>query len=236
MEAHAIAVLYPENLEGVHASMVSGSQHSFGTALKVAIGSVLPSLVYSSPIEAQGWADSPIAVIQRTIKEVGYFALQATKPDTLGASLIDSPAGLAAYYLEKMAAGVNYDFIKLPDGGLTKVVTMDELLTNTMIFWVTGNGAHAVRYYKEFVTTNNRDLTKAKASDKVPFGFTIGENEIAMFKLKPCCKRYNIVKFDYLEGVGHFASFEAPKKIEEHLRKFVQTVIEKNANDKKTEM
>lgn len=215
--------------------MVAGAQHSIGTALKVAVGTVLPSLVYSSPIEAKNWV-SPIPVIQRTIKEVGYFIIQATKPDTVGASLIDSPAGLAAYYLEKMAAGVNYDFINLSDGGLTKVVTMDELLTNTMIFWVTGNGAHAVRYYKEFALGKARDLTKAKASDKVPVGFTIGENEIEMFKLKPCCGRYNLVKYDYLEGVGHFASFEAPKKVEEHLRKFVQIVIEKNENEKKSEL
>ena len=215
--------------------MVAGAQHSIKTILKVAAGVVAPSLVYSSPLEAKRWV-SPIAVIQRTMKEVGYFAIQATKPDTIGASLIDSPAGLAAYYLEKMAAGVNYDFVDLPDGGLTKVVTMDELLTNTMIFWVTGNGAHAVRYYKEFVRSEGKDLTKAKASDKVPFGFTIGENEIEIGKLKPCCGRYNLVMFDYLEGVGHFASLEAPKKVEQNLRKFVQIVIEKNQNTPKSEL
>ena len=215
--------------------MAVGAQHSLSTLLKWIVGSVAPNLVYSSPIEAKNWV-SPLAVIMRTMKEVGYFAIQATKPDTIGASLIDSPAGLAAYYLEKMAAGVNYDFVSLPDGGLTKVVSMDELLTNTMIFWVTGNGAHAVRYYKEFVQGHEKDLTKAKASDKVPFGLTIGENEIELGKLKPCCGRYNLVKHDYLEGVGHFASLEAPKKVEEHLRKFVQIVIEKNQNTPKSEL
>lgn len=59
--------------------------------------------------------------------------LQTTKPDTIGASLIDSPVGLAAYVLEKYSTWVNPEFRHLPDGGLTKSLTLDELLTNIMV-------------------------------------------------------------------------------------------------------
>ena len=59
--------------------------------------------------------------------------IQTTKPDTIGASLIDSPVGLAAYVLEKYSTWVNPEYRHLPDGGLTKSLTLDELLTNIMV-------------------------------------------------------------------------------------------------------
>lgn len=206
----------------------------------MAVGSYLPNLIYSTEIEKRSF-ESPIDnIFKKTISEMGYFLLQSTKPDTIGALLMDSPAGLAAYYLEKFSVGVNYDFIDLPDGGITKVVTLDELLTNTMIFWSTGNGAYATRYYKEFSKVVyggvGSDLTKVKVSNKVPVGFSIGEHELSIGKMRPCKQKYpNVVKFDYLEGVGHFSMFEAPSLLEKHLREFVSITMKQN-NSKKTEL
>ena len=199
--------------------------------LRMTIGAYLPSLIYSDEFEAKTFAN-PIAVFKTVVREIGYFMIQSTKPETIGALLADSPAGLAAYYLEKFSAGVNPDFIRLPDGGLTKKFTLDELLTNIMIYWTTGNGAYAVRYYREF--TNNI-FKRIPADPKVPCGFTVGEHEVNIFKMKPV-GRYNIVKFDYLYGVGHFPSSENPDAVAEHLRKFVSIVMEKNEKSKNTEL
>ena len=189
--------------------------------LKMAVGAYLPSLVYSSEFEAKTFAN-PIAIFKTLARELGYFLLQSTKPETIGALLMDSPAGLAAYYLEKFSVGLNSDFIYLPDGGLTKKFTEDELLTNIMIYWTTGSGAYAVRYYREFANKiySGYDITKIPVDPKVPCGFTVGEHELDIGKMKPV-GRYNIVKHDYLYGVGHFASLESPAEINEHLRKFV---------------
>ena len=69
----------------------------------------------------------------------------------LAFGLNDSPVGLAAYILEKFCVWTNTEYLDLPDGGLTKKFTMDELLTNIMIYWTTGTIGSSVRFYKEFV-------------------------------------------------------------------------------------
>ena len=204
--------------------------------LKMAIGSYLPNLIYSDEFEAKQFA-SPSNLFKSTVREMGYFMIQSTKPDTIGSLLIDSPAGLAAYVLEKFSTWTNKNDISLADGGLTKKVTLDELLTNIMIFWSTQNGAYSTRYYKEFsnFAFTGQDISKVKVDYKVPFGFGVGEFEIDIGKLRPIGK-YNIVQFDYLPGVGHFGAFEAPVKLNEHLREFVSIVMKRNEKSKDKEL
>ncbi|KAH7715310.1 hydrolasealpha/beta fold family protein [Aphelenchoides avenae] len=60
------------------------------------------------------------------LKELGYFHIQATKPDTVGVGLNDSPIGLMAYILEKFSTWTNPDYLRLSDGGLEKKFTKDE--------------------------------------------------------------------------------------------------------------
>lgn len=67
----------------------------------------------------------------------------------LGFALNDSPMGLAAYILEKFSGWTNSLHIELADGGLTRSFTLDELLTNVMIYWTNGNIASSQRFYKE---------------------------------------------------------------------------------------
>ena len=64
--------------------------------------------------------------------------------------LNDSPVGLAAYILEKFSTWTNQSYKDLPDGGLTKHFTLDELLTNVMIYWTSGTITSSMRFYKEF--------------------------------------------------------------------------------------
>lgn len=205
--------------------------------IKMAIGSYFPKLIYSCEREASFFAN-PSSILTNTLKEMGYFFIQSTKPDTLAASLIDSPAGLAAWYLEKYSVAINKEYLKLKDGGLTKQVALDELITNVMIQWFSENGAYGVRYYKQFLTKafNGEDITKAPIKDSVLNGFSVGVNELDIGKLRPIGK-YNIVKFDYLDNTGHFAGFENPKLVSEHLNKFVQIVLDlQSKNQSKDEL
>ena len=64
------------------------------------------------------------------LSEAGYFHIQATKPDSIGAALVDSPVGLAAYILEKFSTGTNAAYRTTEDGGFEEKFTLDELLTN----------------------------------------------------------------------------------------------------------
>ena len=63
--------------------------------------------------------------------------------------LNDSPVGLAAYILEKFSLWTNLENRFWPDGNLTKAFTLDELLTNVMIYWVTGSIGSSMRFYRE---------------------------------------------------------------------------------------
>lgn len=83
------------------------------------------------------------------LQETGYMHIQATKPDTIGAALADSPIGMAAYILEKFSTWTNKNNRMEDDGGLRKKFTLDELLTNVMIYWTSNNIASSQRYYYE---------------------------------------------------------------------------------------
>lgn len=62
----------------------------------------------------------------------------------------DSPLGLAAYIMEKFSTWTNIEYRGFSDGGLARHFTLDELLTNVMIYWTTGSIATSQRFYKEF--------------------------------------------------------------------------------------
>ena len=85
--------------------------------------------------------------------------IQSTKPDSVGAALNDSPVGLAAYILEKFSTWTNPDNVNKADGGLTEKFTLDELLTNIMIYWISNNVTSSMRYYKENILGNNSKYT-----------------------------------------------------------------------------
>jgi len=69
------------------------------------------------------------------------------------AGLNDSPAGLAAYIVEKFSTWTNTDNRNCPDGCITKYFTLDEVLTNVMIYWVNGNIGSSMRFYKEYFSS-----------------------------------------------------------------------------------
>ena len=73
----------------------------------------------------------------------------------LGVGLNDSPAGLAAYILEKFSSWTSRQNSLSQDGGLTEAFTMDELLTNVMIYWLNGNIKASQRFYKEYFMGNS---------------------------------------------------------------------------------
>lgn len=117
--------------------------------VKTIIGAYFPSLVFNEPEIEHKKLYPQWERFSFLIRESGYMHLQATKPDTVGAALIDSPVGLAAYIIEKFSTWTNPANVNKHDGGLTEKFTLDELLTNIMIYWTSPNLASSLRYYKE---------------------------------------------------------------------------------------
>nr|XP_020634814.1 epoxide hydrolase 1-like [Pogona vitticeps] len=100
--------------------------------------------------------------VYNILRESGYMHIQATKPDTAGCGLNNCPVGLAAYILEKFSTWTDNSFRNLNDGGLERKYTLDELLTNVMIYWVTSSIVSSMRFYKENFSTNPNTTPAAR--------------------------------------------------------------------------
>jgi pimeloyl-ACP methyl ester carboxylesterase len=131
----------------------------------------------------------------------GYSKEQRTRPQTVGYSLVDSPAGQAAWILEKFWAWTDCD------GHPENVLSRDEMLDNIMLYWLTQSGASSARlYWESFGTLSSpREI-------EVPTGCSIFPKEIFTPSRRWAEKRYtNIIHWNELDRGGHFAAFEQPE-------------------------
>ncbi|GBP32303.1 Juvenile hormone epoxide hydrolase [Eumeta japonica] len=149
-----MATLFPQEILGHHTNCPFVQQKS--VMLKTLVGSIFPSLVVE-----QKYADRmyPLSKFYSfMIEESGYLHIQATKPDTVGVALTDSPAGLAAYILEKFSTWTVPEHKRLPDGGLTKKYTLDQLIDNLMIYWTSSSITTSMRLYSEDFSSKRRAM------------------------------------------------------------------------------
>ncbi|KAK0411861.1 hypothetical protein QR680_005884 [Steinernema hermaphroditum] len=217
-----LAKLFPENVIGVHLNVIFVMPHSnaktFGLHL---LGHLFPSFTFSSPTQHQF---SMKTLFLETMRESGYFHIQATKPDTVGVALNDSPLGLAAYILEKFSTWTNLQFRHLPDGGITKKFTLDEVLTIVMIYWTNGNIAASQRFYKEFFMDPNIDHLGMQYLS-APTGYACFRNDVPnTIPEEIVAANANLTHFKEYPDGGHFAAFELPKLLAGDVFTFVGKV------------
>ncbi len=137
----------------------------------------------------------------------GYSKQQSTRPQTLGYGLVDSPAGQAAWIIEKFWSWTDCH------GHPENVLTRDELLDNVMLYWLPGTGAASARLYWESFGQPSFDEVVA------PTGCSIFPKEIIRASRRWVEKRFkNLVYWNELERGGHFAAFEQPDLFVSELR------------------
>ncbi|MEM7220271.1 MAG: epoxide hydrolase family protein [Pseudomonadota bacterium] len=143
--------------------------------------------------------------------DAGYSKQQSTRPQTLGYGLVDSPAGQAAWIIEKFWAWCDCD------GHPENALTRDELLDNVMLYWLPGTGASSARlYWESFGKAFGGGDTKKIA---VPTGCSIFPEEIVATPRAWTEQRYgNIQYWNELDKGGHFAAFEQPELFVNELR------------------
>jgi pimeloyl-ACP methyl ester carboxylesterase len=143
----------------------------------------------------------------------GYFLEMATRPQTIGYSLLDSPVGLAAWLLDHDTD--SYDKISraFVDGEPVGHLTRDSIVDNITLYWLTGTGASAARSYWE----DGQALAQARASGQappavsVPVGFTTFPGEIWRTPRSWVENSYpNVTYFNEVDRGGHFAAWEEP--------------------------
>ncbi|HEX6311010.1 MAG TPA: epoxide hydrolase [Acidimicrobiia bacterium] len=142
----------------------------------------------------------------------GYQEIQGTKPQTIGYLLDDSPAGLAAWIVEKFAAWSDCD------GDVERSFTKDQLLTNVMAYWVTTTATSSVRLYYEMREAGSAAVPADAVG--VPTGVANYPAEITRMPRRWVEQRYNIVHWSEPPRGGHFAAMEVPGLFVDDLRTF----------------
>jgi pimeloyl-ACP methyl ester carboxylesterase len=149
-------------------------------------------------------------------EESGYAQEQATKPQTLGVALNDSPAGLLAWIVEKFRTWS--DCGGHPENSYTR----DQLITNVMMYWVTQTITSSARLYWEH---QHGGLEKAAPEFVgVPTGVARYPKEVLRFPRAWVEQRYNVTHWAVMPRGGHFAAMEQPALFVEDLRTFFRTV------------
>jgi pimeloyl-ACP methyl ester carboxylesterase len=152
--------------------------------------------------------------------ESGYSTEHATRPQTIGYALADSPVALCAWIVEKFWAWTDCD------GHPENVLTRDELLDNLMLYWLPRTGASSARLYWESIRQVN-ELISGPVRDvvEVPTGCSIFPKEIQRPSRRWAQKRFpDIRHWNELDRGGHFAAFEQPELFVDELRCFFRQV------------
>lgn len=140
--------------------------------------------------------------------EGAYGAIHRTKPQTVAAALNDSPAGLAAWIVEKLQSW--------SDGGVERY-TRDEILTNVTIYWLTGTIGSSMRMYNANSAIPAGQLTRRV---EVPSGFSVFRGDVVRPPRAWLERTANAVRVTEPDRGGHFAAFEEPELYAQELRDF----------------
>ena len=187
----AMALQAPEGLAAIHLNM---------------------SIAGPAPEQLENLTDREKAILDKMTNwskfERGYSEEQSTKPQTLGYSLVDSPVGQAMWIYEKFKGWTDNGERSPADA-----FSLDHILDNIMVYWLTGTGASSARLYWE-------SLNKwPNGKSKVPLAYSNFPMEIMNGVRRWADNRYEtIIHWNDLDKGGHFAAFEQPDLFVAELR------------------
>src|SRR5215212_902172 len=179
--------------------------------------------VLAGPPPAESEQERAAADQLATFREsgFGYFLEMATRPQTIGYALLDSPVALAAWMLDHDTDSYEKISRAFVDGEPAGNLTRDHILDNITLYWLTGTGVSAARSYWE----DGRTLAAAQASGQappevsVPVGFTTFPGEIWRTPRSWVDAVYpNVSYFNEVDRGGHFAAWEEPELFSEEMR------------------
>ena len=186
----------PEHIVGIHLNAASVGFIPFGEV---------------DEAELATFSDVETERLERTKEFLGdgngYFQMHATRPQTIAYSLTDSPAGQLGWIVDKF-----HDWVA---GPLDEAVTPDQILTNVMLYWLTGTAGSAANMYYE-------NMHAAPNWGRPPSTTPIG---VAAFATDVAIRRYGergntIVHWSDFDRGGHFAAMEAPALYLDDVRRF----------------
>jgi pimeloyl-ACP methyl ester carboxylesterase len=198
----AMGRLAPEGLVGIHTNLLvtglGGGDHPSDTEEEKAAIAALATF------RASGF---------------GYFLEQATRPQTIGYALLDSPVALAAWMLDHDTDSYYKISNAFVDGEPVGQLTRDSIIDNITLYWLTGTGASAARSYWESGRATALAAGKAPAEVSIPVGFTTFPDEIFRAPRSWVEQSYpSLTYFNRTERGGHFAAWEEPEVFSSEVR------------------
>jgi pimeloyl-ACP methyl ester carboxylesterase len=142
----------------------------------------------------------------------GYFIEQATRPQTIGYALLDSPVALAAWMLDHDTDSYEKISRAFVDGRPTGNLTRDQIVDNISLYWLTGTGASAAREYWDSARALAAAATQPPPEVSVPVAFTTFPGEIFAAPRSWVEQAYpTLAYFNEVDKGGHFAAWEEPE-------------------------
>jgi pimeloyl-ACP methyl ester carboxylesterase len=192
-----LASRFPDRVPGLHLNFIPG-------LYRPPLGDGQPPL--SAEEEAflgslTAWFDA----------EGGYHRLQSTKPQTPAYGLTDSPAGLAAWIVEKLRGWSDCD------GNVENVFTLDDILRKISIFWFTGTIGSSMRFYRE---------NRLRPNHFAPGERVLPPLGVALFPAEPMPPRawvervFDVTRWTQMPRGGHFGAQESPELLAKEIREF----------------
>jgi pimeloyl-ACP methyl ester carboxylesterase len=192
----------PEGLIGIHTNL-----------LVPALGGPMPT-----DTDEERAAAAQIATFQQSGN--GYFVEMATRPQTIGYALLDSPVALAAWMIDHDTDSYYKIAHAFVDGQPAGNLTRDNILDNITTYWLTGTGASAARSYWEAYGPDAPAAGRPPLPPpQIPVGFTTFPGEIWRTPRSWAENAYaSLTYFNEVDRGGHFAAWEEPELFAEELR------------------
>jgi pimeloyl-ACP methyl ester carboxylesterase len=192
----------PEGLIGIHTNLL------------------VPALGGSMPTETDEERAAAAQIATFSQSGNGYFVEMASRPQTIGYALLDSPIALAAWMIDH-DTDAYYKIAKaFVDGQPSGNLTRDNILDNITLYWLTGTGASAARsYWEAYGPDAPAAGLEPLPPPSIPFGFTTFPGEIWRTPRSWVEASYpNVIYFHEVDKGGHFATWEEPELFSTEIR------------------
>ena len=196
--------LGPDGLAGIHTNLL------------------VPALNDPASLPNDGDAERAALTAIKTFQSsgIGYFTQMATRPQTIGYALLDSPSALAAWMIDHDTDAYYKIARAFVDGQPSGNLTRDHILDNITAYWLTGTGASAARSYWEAYGPDAPSAgAQPLAEPRIPVGFSTFPGEIWRTPRSWAENSYPTLSyFGEAERGGHFAAWEEPELFAAELR------------------
>uniref|UniRef100_A0A182MA60 Epoxide hydrolase N-terminal domain-containing protein n=1 Tax=Anopheles culicifacies TaxID=139723 RepID=A0A182MA60_9DIPT len=214
-----MAILFEKDILGVHLNMCMGNENPL-TLGKMVISNLLPN--YFIEKQFVEFYHPRWLKIAESILKGGYMHLQATKPDAIGAVLQNNPVGLAAYILEKFYTWIDPSNRDLKDGGLERQYSLDALLDNVMIYYLSDSITTSQRLYVESFSEAEQARKYENIPTHVPAACAKFRHELFQYPDWILKEHFtNLMQSNHHNDGGHFAALQLPEVVYKDIVQFV---------------